>query len=343
MIGRSIALPAVLALAALAGVSHAAAPAPPPLAGAPLSGTTGLRLLVPNAPPILFDVDTGGVTAIRGIAVRDKGVVWTVAVGADAVVAADHPGARAFPSVEIYAVRRGNSRATRIGVGSAVVPAAGGQAVWLKGFRGARHCVLRRIRLDGRVSRRARRMACSARLAEAGGRAVIVQGGTIRDPLTGRTLVRAGVWAIAGTHALGNAGSHRPLPLTDLRTGKRRFLPWPSAIDHSDEAVVHPDGRLVAVGFADPSYLGEGTQVTDVWLLDTVTGEFQHLPDMPAEVALKRTRMSWTADGRLVWLAESGGRDVVAVWKPGEERIRVRRVQLPMRSGGSDSFVVWAG
>jgi hypothetical protein len=338
MTGRWIALLAVLTLAALTGVSSAAAPAPPPpLGSAPLAGPTGLRLVVPNVPPFLFDVDTGRVTPIRGIDVPREAVAWTVAVGSDAVVTV---------SARIYAVRRGATRCSPIGTGREVAPAAGGKAVWVKSYRDARHCVLRRIRLDGRVSRAARRMACSTRLVNAGGRAVIVQGQTVRDPLTGRTLLRAagysGIWAIAGSSALGTAESYRILPLTDLRTGQRRLLPWPSATDVEDEAVVHPDSRHIAVGFGNFIPREGHSQVTDVWLLDTASGEFQHLPDMPAEIELKRSGMSWTSDGRLVWLAVSGGRLVVAVWRPGEDRIRVRSVHMPARNGGSDTFVAWA-
>lgn len=62
---------------------------------------------------------------------------------------------------------------------------------------------------------------------------------------------------------------------------------------------------------------------------------------MPAAVSLKFTSMSWTGDGRLVMLAQTANRDVVAVWRPGQKRLAVRRVRLPERNGGSDSFVVW--
>jgi hypothetical protein len=94
----------------------------------------------------------------------------------------------------------------------------------------------------------------------------------------------------------------------------------------------------VALAFADPAWGGEGKQVFDVWLLDTETARMTHLPGMPAVVSLKRTSMAWTDDGRLVLLAESDGRDVVAVWRPGHRRLAVKDVRLPQRSGGSDSF-----
>jgi hypothetical protein len=149
------------------------------------------------------------------------------------------------------------------------------------------------------------------------------------------------IWAISSGYALGDAYSGRPLVLTDLRSGERRLLPWPSDLDVPDEAAVHPDGRRVAVGFGEFVPREGNAQLTDVWLLDTVTGEFVHLPDMPAAVDLKRSRMTWTRDGRLVWLADTGGRTVVAAWRPGDNRIQVRPVLLPVRNGGSDTFVAW--
>jgi hypothetical protein len=59
---------------------------------------------------------------------------------------------------------------------------------------------------------------------------------------------------------------------------------------------------------------------------------------MPAVVSLKQTSMAWTDDGRLVLLAESGRREVVAVWRPGQARLALKTVRLPERASGSDSF-----
>jgi hypothetical protein len=41
-----------------------------------------------------------------------------------------------------------------------------------------------------------------------------------------------------------------------------------------------------------------------------------------------------------VLLAESSGRNVVAVWRPGEERLALKVVRLPERDSGSDSFAL---
>jgi hypothetical protein len=125
--------------------------------------------------------------------------------------------------------------------------------------------------------------------------------------------------------------------LDPARTQRR--LPWPSILTWSPEPAVDPRGRFVALAFADPAWQGGGQQVIDVWLLDTETRKLTQLPGMPAFVSLKRTSMSWTADGRLVLLGESRGKDIVAVWRPGQRRLAIKTVHLPDRSeSGSDSF-----
>jgi hypothetical protein len=93
----------------------------------------------------------------------------------------------------------------------------------------------------------------------------------------------------------------------------------------------------VALGFASPI----GRQVWDVWVLNTETATLTELPDMPAFVAVKRANMAWTRDGHLVLLAESVGKDVVAVWRPGQKRLKVKTVRLPgRRNAGSDTFAI---
>ena len=91
---------------------------------------------------------------------------------------------------------------------------------------------------------------------------------------------------------------------------------WPSILPWLDQPAADPSGRFVALAFAAPAWTG-GRQVSDVWLLDVRSGALTQLPSMPAFVSLKATSIAWTHDGRLVLLGESGGRDVVAVWRPG--------------------------
>lgn len=340
---------AAVQAAILAGSSPAATAAsgqPKPLRGIPLTGSTGLRLLIANDPPLLLDVDTGRITRISGLNVRDNPVLSVLAVGKDAIVWLDRrvPTSK-VPAAEIYVVRDGATSATRLATASAVAPAADGAAVWLKRYKDARHCTLREVALDRRQRQSPRPVPCSTQLVDTGAGALLAQGSSVVDPETGRTVLRTGrVWAMAGQFVLTVAGSHGPLTLTDLRSGERWRLPYPSQIGGqggTDEAAVQANGKLVALSFADPAYQLGGTQVTDVWLLDPSNRRLQHLPDMPAAVSLKFTSMSWTSDGRLVILGETAQRDIVAVWQPGQQRITVRPVRLPARNSGSDSFVVW--
>jgi hypothetical protein len=147
---------------------------------------------------------------------------------------------------------------------------------------------------------------------------------------------------------LAPGGSHDPLALFNLANGARWRLPWPSRIvgpmsqGGIDHAAASANGLPIAVSFSDPAWQGGGTQVTDVWLLDPATRSFMHVPGTPAAVALKFTSMNWTGDGRLVLLAQTANRDVVAVWRPGQKRLAVRSVELPERTSGSDSFVAWS-
>lgn len=324
----------------------ATADQPRPLRGVPLTGSTGLSLLVANAPPLLLDVDTGRITRISGLDVPGNHVLSVHAVGEDAIVWLDRRVRAAnVPTAEIYVVRKGATSATQLATAWEVAPAADGAAVWLKGYTDAQHCTLREVALDGRERQSPRPVPCSAQLIDAGASALLVHRSSVVDPRTGRALLRTGrVWAMSSHFVLTVAGSHRPLTLTDLRRGKRWRLRYPSQIGGqggADEAAVQRKGKLLALSFSDPALGGGGTQVTDVWLLDPASRRFHHLPDMPAVVSLKFTSMSWTSDGRLVILAKSGLRKVVAVWRPGQQRIAVRRVRLPIRNSGSDSFVVW--
>ena len=326
---------------------------PEPLRGIPLLGSTGLRLLVSADPPFLLNVDTGAIRPVTGLNANGNPVLSVLAVGRDAVLWLDRRtrSGGILTRAEIYVVRHGTTRATRIATGWEVAPADGGQAIWLLSFQDAHHCTLSEIGLDGRTRQRARPIGCSAQLIDTGSGAVLVHGRTVAGPATGRTLLSGGsLWAIASGRALTSAGSGPPLTLIDLRTGTRWRLPWPSRIrgtDQSgtDQAVVQPGGRLIALDFADPAYRMTGTQVTDVWLLDPATRHFRHLPDMPAAVHLKFTSMAWASNSRLVMLAQtdgpSGDRDLLAVWKPGQRHIALRPVRLPARNSGSDAFVIW--
>jgi hypothetical protein len=309
-----------------------------------------LVLLVAADPPYLLDADTGRVTPVKGLSVHGPAPVLSVlAAGRDAVVWIDRrpPAASGIPDDDIYLVRHGDAIATRIAAGSDVQPAAGGRSVWVKSFTGAHHCTVREIDLAGRHLRGPRPVPCPAALIDPGAGALLAEGRSVIDPASGRVLLRtSSLWAIAGHLALTAGEPMHPLSLTDLRAGTRRALRWPSLIGGTDEAAVDPSAKLIALSFSDPAYRGTGTQATDVWLLAPGTGRWQHLPGMPADVALKFTSMSWTSDGRLVMLAQTptsgpASHDVIAVWRPGQKSLAIRSVHIPARDSGSDSFIAW--
>ena len=180
----------------------------------------------------------------------------------------------------------------------------------------------------------------------------------IVDPLTGQTRARIATTAPSdqvgdqlfalhgalaleslGRHAVGvSGGQPRKLSLVNLISGDRRQLVWPSYFGDIIRVVPEPHGPLVAVDFGSPAYPGPA-QAEDVWMLDTTNGTFIHLPGYPARVDIKFSDIAWTADERLVIIAQGGGRTVLGLWKPGQKTLRLRTV--PSRDGYH--FVALAG
>ena len=332
-----------LGLAAGIGLTARAAPSasdrardPVPLAGNALRGRTGLRLLVASDRPFVLDVDTGSVMPVHGVRTMSRGTLWVVGVGGrSAVVVARSAWARA----DVYAIRGRKARVTSLGIGTNTWPAADGRTVWVQSAASGSRCTLRRMGLDGRLLRAPQPFPCAVSDPTAGSLGLVARRTRVLDPHTGRLVLgtRWGVLAAAGTK-LVLAGPGRKLTLLDGVTRAQQRLPWPSILGYHDRSEVDPRGRFVALGFADPAWHGGGNQALDVWLLDTKTGKLAQLPGMPAFVSLKRTSLAWTDDGRLVLPGESNGRDVVAVWRPGQRRLGLKVVPLPERTGGSDSF-----
>ena len=333
-----------------ATLQHRLAGEPAPLRGIPLRGKTGIRLLVAAKPqPLVLDVDSGSARRVRGVpSVGRYGGIEIVGVRGRAGVVIATPIRRRrpiWPRGRLYAVRKKGAWLSALGAGDEVVPAADGGSVWVKRYARlpARSCTLRQVRLDGRVLRAPRAFRCALTIYPGGALGLGVSPTRVIDPVTGRTVLRtrSPILAVAGREvvleerAQDRAGEE--FGLLDSATGAERRIGWPStggALEYSSLAVSPP---LVAVGFASPI----GRQVWDVWVLNTETATLTELPDMPAFVAVKRANMTWTRDGRLVLLAESAGKDVVAVWQPGQKRLKVKTVRLPgRRNAGSDAFAI---
>jgi hypothetical protein len=157
------------------------------------------------------------------------------------------------------------------------------------------------------------------------------------------------LFALHGDLALENSGPQvgglsgtqaGTLRLVNLISGHRRRLAWPSYFGDIIRVVPEPHGPLVAVDFGSPAYPGPA-QAEDIWMLDTTTATFTHLPEYPAQVDIKFSSVRWTSDDRLVIVAQGGGRTVLGVWKPGQATLPLRG--LPNRASGYYSSVPLVG
>ena len=188
-------------------------------------------------------------------------MTWVQPVGRDAVIVS-----QAVPAAsEVSWLRRDAATATPVGRAADVVASRDGRGLWLWDQRDGRRCSLRKVGLDGRQRRPARRVDCHpAGRRHRPGPAGPGRGPRPDEPLTvlvdrddGRRLASYPVvHAVAGDLVLwGNEELDQgPFTLTDRRTGVDQRIPRPS--------------RVGQVEFADPAWDGGPTQLMDVWLLD---------------------------------------------------------------------------
>jgi hypothetical protein len=327
---------------ALVIVAAVAAQEPVGLRGSPIAGKTGLRLLVDDATPFLFDLDSGSVTRLRGLGAKRHGG-YVLALSRSAAVVADY---RASVNARLYLARSGRTTVTALGAARDVVPAADGRGVWVTRVQSKAHCALQHIALDGR-SAAARAIPCAWVIRPGGSLGLVIRRARIIDPSSGRVVIasRRGVIAVAGDRLLltGPIAYDRPndtlaatLTLLDSSTHSERTLRVPRTTGSLEDPAIDPRGRYIALPFGNPSYQQSGSQVLDVWVIDTLTGALTHLPGTPAYAHLKATSMQWTHDGRLVLLGEDDNGSFVALWRPGQPTLGLKRVRLP--AGASNSF-----
>ena len=332
-----------------ATTSTTAPMAPRLLAGDPLAAPTGLELLVSANPPRLLAVDAGTSRPVAGVPGGADRVAWVQPVGPHAVIVSEAP--TAATRGEVFVLRQGATGATAVGHAADAIPTRNGDGLWLWHWRDERHCTLGEVGLDGRPRRPPLRLDCAARPVADTERGLLVQvEGPDSDAPTAALLDRRDghrlatypeVIAVAGDLVLsGGEADQGPFTLTDRRTGGRRLVPRPPGVGRAGGGLRSPDRRLLAVEFGDPAWYGGPGQVMDVWLLDLRTRRWRQLPGMPVLAWLKFTSMAWTGDGRLLLL---GGfdrvGDALALWRPGQDRLAVRRLRLPADRAGSDSFV----
>jgi hypothetical protein len=237
-----------------------------PLQGVPLTGATGLQLLVsgPRKAPFVYDVDRHRVTPVRGITTKSRGLYWVITVS-------DSP--------------------------------SGPLAVLERDCRSCQRRLAYRIAADGT----AHRVPLS------------------RLPPTRRESSTS--FPLPGGSTLARSGQTLALVAPD---GERTPVAWPSILTWFGGVQVEPGGAHTLVTFADPAWNDGPSQAEDAYLLDAATGRFSPLPAFPALVDLKSSDLRWLPDGRLAFLGRSvDGPGILALWRPGEPSLAVRRVRLP--------------
>jgi hypothetical protein len=145
------------------------------------------------------------------------------------------------------------------------VASVDGRGVWL--LEQVRRCRLREVALDGRDRRPARRVPCTTGLVAETPAGLLVRGGPVGadgqaallDPSTGRVRARARypeVHGVAGDLVLwgGPELDAGPFTLTNQRTGARHPVRRPTPHGRAGLGQASPDGRLLAVEFADLSW-----------------------------------------------------------------------------------------
>ena len=330
-----------------------------PLPGVPLRSPAGLRLLVANDPePFVLDVDSGVIQPVTGLPAGDDRSVHVESVGEDAVVVSrrDCRGSGCDADSLVYLVRHGSAVATRLGAASDVESSRDGRGVWLLTRQDSTHCTLGEVGLDSHPRRPARPVPCESVLIDElpAGLLVYVSGsrngaGPYSALVTAdgafRRLPQVVDGVAGGDLVLSTVEPGRLIVLTDLDSGVSHQLRWPSTLqDHVMGLIdAHPEGRLVSVAFY-PAH-GGAEQTLDLWLLDIATRGWRRLPDMPLRLGPSKPQATWTADGRLLLvagLADDPASGLVALWRPGQPRMAVRRVRLPEPGPPSGfRFVIW--
>jgi hypothetical protein len=264
-----------------------------------------------------------------------------LAVGEDALVLSTGFCGRC-QSTSAYLLRRGSTVATPLGAAMEIVPSRDGRGLWMLERRRAGRCTLREGGLDGGHAAAPSRVSCRTDMvAELPAGLLVSSTGPYGTNEHNALLSSDGssvaldyqrAEPVVGNLVLTGVDRRTPLLLHDAGTGASHRLRWPSRPGYSLSSVTgQPDGTFAIVAFAkySPSHR------LDLWLLDVRARRWQHLPGMPAHVVPKATDVEWTADGQVVVLSST----MLAVWRPGEPRLALRRMKPPKQPG--IDFVSW--
>ena len=324
---------------ALAVTARPAGPLPP-IAGPALAGPTHLHLIVSAAPPYIYDVDA---STVRAVSVTGGPLDSWVRPSADGAFVARY-GCCATKAVASRIHLDGSVQ--RLATGASLAPAAGTSATWVLRRTAPGRCLLRRV-----PGRQPAVPAPCRPLLGAGDAGVLMwtsDAELLVDTRSGEVLARATrivplhddlVLEQSGSTAhsirAGSASSTSRPAAAGACAGRASSGAWTRSSRNRTGASSR-SGSPTRPTRARPRRRTSGSSTRD-------TGRYRQLPGMPAQVRLKFSSMAWTSDDRLVLLLESGGRTVLAVWRPGIAHAPAAPVQLPAHTGGSDTFVPLVG
>lgn len=322
------------------------------LAGAPLHKPTHLRLIVSgNTPQVsIVNVDSGRVSTVRGLGLPHRyslrgPMIWSLTPapgGALAIIWRQSCGhCLTLTSFQIAAdgLARRTSSVT-VKPHQQATPATGSRTgIWVLTRLRSGRCTLKLVP----SSRAAVASPCGTLNADTAAGLVLQRGGevTLVDPWTGHVRDRVAIgsggqfdavghdMALIGS-SLGDGAASYTLTLANLSTGARTRLRWPSSLHFGYSVIPDPHAPLVAINFGDPADPGP-RQASDLWLLDTRTGKFTHVPGYPIFEDLKFSGVAWTVGGRLLIAAQGHGHTALAVYRPRTPQLQVG--QVPRLSG----------
>jgi len=329
---------------------------PTRLTGPPMLGATHLRLFADTngGVPYILDVDRGALRRVLGLGIPSHYSEWDASAsvspapgGALAVV--DHQACEHCARSQVLFTIRGDGSVRRIATLSlassdTTTPDPGVAAEWVDAARLGGGCTLRLVP----STRPAVPAPCGLLDLDASGALAIStshglvfvdpRSGSVLEPMSRRAASVGQLDPLAGNLALEGSGvdGDTELALVDLASGARTKLRWPSVVRDVYVARPEPGGPLVALTFINPYYAPSHAPLVDVWVLDTRTATFTHVPGFPAAEDFKQSNVAWSSDGRLVIAAQvdpPGGSAVIGIWRPGQATLPLRAV--PVSAGGA--------
>lgn len=331
--------------------------APLRLHGLALRSRGGPVLLLSGTHPAWFAVGTHALDPIRGLPASRLAYQLTSLPGgwAAQVGTVGNPDCNtcAGPRTTVYFIAGGSGAATRIGRGNAVAAAAGTGAVWLTSFASPQAdttfepATTQEVDLAGRPLGPPARLPAGylvSRGVDGGLLLAAVEPGPdqpsafeLWNPRTGRVAREFPdvIGATPGVIAwLGGGCSARacPIHILELATGRSATVRPPSGY-WASEGALSSDGRLLAVQMNAGAQQDGEAVLTRLEVLDTTSLRLSPVPGMRLGGAAGLS-FGWQATSECLVATVSGARTVeqVAAWHPGEGRLSVAAVHIPLAS-----------